>query len=225
MRSSPCRVTRTRASKLSDALARAALSAAVAGAIGCGGTGPAVAVAPSQSAEPPPRRPDGVVVEPPSALPTPALRADARGVVALREPLSTDAVRDVVFAVVGAWQRESIDDLMALLTGDAGPMDQRSRGRAALQEAWRQRMRAHEYRRLEGIELVRPERIEHFEWQELGVPGAPPRPPQMQPDEVYVRVPLEVTEIAGERFFDGVLLLVLRRDEGRYRIAAYGESP
>ncbi|HEX8793699.1 MAG TPA: nuclear transport factor 2 family protein, partial [Polyangiaceae bacterium] len=98
--------------------------------------------APSASAEPPPRRPDAVVVEPPPAMPVPAVHAEAQGVVALREPLSSDAVVDVVRALLDAWQRESLDALGALLTPDAGPIDSRARGRAALVESWRQRMRA-----------------------------------------------------------------------------------
>jgi hypothetical protein len=219
-------VTKTRASKLSDAIARAAFVGGFAALAGCGGGSPAIAQAPSSSsAEPPPRRPDGVVVEPPAAMPAPAARAEARGVVALREPLSNDAVREVVLAIVGAWQHESIDDLLALLTSDAGPIEARARGRGALQESWRQRMRAHEFHRLEGLELVRPENIEHFDWEELDAPGAPARPPQMQPDEVYVRVPLEVTQIAGEKFFEDFLVLVLRREGGKYRVAGYGETP
>jgi hypothetical protein len=202
----------------------------VAGALGsaCGaGTQPATvqaAVTPSGSSEPPPRRPDAVVVEPPPAMPPAVSHAEARGVVALREPLGDDAVREVVTALVDAWQRESLDALVALLTPDAGPFEARARGRAALVESWRQRLHQHEYGRLAGVEMVRPERIERWDWDELGAPDAPARPPEMRAGELYVRVPLEVTRVAGERLFDDVIVLLLRREGGGYKIAAYGET-
>jgi hypothetical protein len=145
-------------------------------------------------------------------------------VVALREPLAGDAVRDVVLQTAAAWQRGSLEALVALLTLDAGPIGARARGRGPLVEGWRQRLRAHEYARTAGLELVRPERIERWTWDELGASGAPARPADMRPDELYVRVPVEVTQIAGEKLFDEVIVLVLRRDEGRYKIAGYGES-
>jgi hypothetical protein len=156
-------------------------------------------------------------------MPTAVSRADARGVVALREPLAGDAVRDLVTSLVEAWQRESLDALSALLTSDAGPIDARSRGRAALVESWRQRLRAHPYARLAGVELVRLERVERWESDDLGSSEAPPRPADMRPGELYVRIPLEASRMAGERFFGDVIVLLVRREEGRYKISAYGE--
>ena len=194
---------------------------------GCGARAGAPVRAPeAASAEPPPpRRPDGVVLEPPAALPTVVTLADARGVVALRPALSGDAVHAAVDALTQAWVHGSIEELSGLLAPDAGPLDARARGPGALVEAWRQRLRAHDYRRLEGLELVRPVRIERYAWSDLGEPGAPPRPAGMRPDEVYVRVPLEVTQVAGERYFEGVLVLLLRAEGGRARIVGYGEAP
>jgi hypothetical protein len=172
----------------------------------------------------PPRRPDGVVLEPPPALPIPAERANAHGVVALREPLGTAAVRDVVLAVMDAWRHESLDQLVALLTNDAGPIEARSRGRSVLVESWRQRLHAHEYRRLAGVDMVRVDRIERYGWEDLSAPDAPARPADMRPEELYVRAPLEVTRVSGERLFGDVLLLLLHREGGKYGIAAYGET-
>ncbi len=164
------------------------------------------------------------MLEPPPAIPAPAARAPARGVVALREPLAPDAVRDVVLDLAAAWQRASLEGLVSLLTADAGPLGARARGRGPLVEGWRQRLHAHEYARAAGLELVRPERVLQWSYDELGVPGAPSRPAEMRPDELYVRVPMEVTQVAGDRLFDDVLVLLLRREEGRYRIAAYAEE-
>lgn len=173
---------------------------------------------------PPPRRPDGVVVEPPAAMPNPAERAESRGVIALREPLGGDAVRDVVLAILDAWQHESLDQMVELLANDAGPIEARSRGRSPLIESWRQRLRAHEYGRLAGVTLVRVERIERYGWEDLSAPDTPVRPPEMHPEELYVRLPLEVTRGSGERLFGDMILLLLRREEGKYKIVAYGET-
>jgi len=212
-------VTRTRASKLCEASLAIALGAALA----CGAPQAGV-VAPAASDEAPPRRPDGVVVEPPPAMPSAVVRAPARGVVALREPLGGDAVRELVTKLMDAWVRESVEGLLDLVAPDAGPMDRRSSGRAKLLEDWRARMQAHEYNRLEGVQLVRPERIEHWDWQDLASPDAPPRPPDMRADEIYVRVPLEVTRAAGEKVFGDVVELLVRTDAGKLRITAYRES-
>jgi hypothetical protein len=165
-----------------------------------------------------------VLVELPPALPNPVERAEARGLVALREPLAIGAVREVVFRFLSAWQHESLEEMVALLADDAGPIDSRPRGRTALVEAWRQRLHTHEYRRLATLDIVRNERIEHYDWDDLCAPGAPARPRDMRPDELYVRVPIEVTRVAGERVFGDVLLLVLSREQGRYAIAAVGEA-
>jgi hypothetical protein len=220
--------------KQSEALAfAAALSVTACGA----GSGAAVqapsvsldtnrcAVTPSsEGRELPVRRPDAVVIEPLPAMPAASSKAEASGVVALREPPSADAVGELVRELVDAWQRESLEGLVALLTADAGPIESRARGRGPLVEAWRQRLRAHEYRRIAGLKLVRPDRIERWTWEELGAPGAAAsRPPDLRPGELLVRVPLETTHLGGEKLFEDVIVLALRREEGRYRIAGYGE--
>jgi hypothetical protein len=217
-------VTTTRASSLCKAFASAVLAWA-AGPVGCGASSPPAVEAPgaSASAEPPPRRPDAVVVEPPAALPGARVHAEARGVIALREPLAGDALRETVLQVADAWQHGSLEALVALLTNDAGAIDARGRGRGALVEGWRQRLRAHEYARLAGVELVRPERIERWSYDELGASDAPSRPADMKPGEIYVRVPLEVTRLANEKVFDDVLVLLVRLEDGRYKVSAYGE--
>ncbi|MDP8998864.1 MAG: hypothetical protein M3O46_01995 [Myxococcota bacterium] len=179
---------------------------------------------PDGATEPAPRRPDGVVVEPPPAMPIPTERAESGGVIALREPLGGDAVRDVVVAMLDAWQHESLDQMVALLANDAGPIEARSRGRSPLIESWRQRLRAHEYGRLVGVNLVRVERIERYGWEDLSAPDTPARPPDMHTEEIYVRVPLEVTRLSGERVFGDTMLLLLRREGRKYRIVAYGET-
>jgi hypothetical protein len=202
---------------------RAALCLVV--AVGCGG-GAARDVepaAPSQAA-PAHRRPDAVVIEPAAALPSAAATASALGVVLLRAPLDTTRVTDLVESFLGAWERSALDGMEGLLTPDAGPIEARARGKNALLEGWRQRMRAHEYAKLSGVELIRPERIERRTREELAGRGLRKLVEQMLPDDVFVRVPLEVTSVGGDKLFQEYLLLILRPEDRGFRIAAYGES-
>jgi hypothetical protein len=148
----------------------------------------------------------------------------ARGVVALREPVSDDAVVHLVESLVDAWQRESLDGLLALVTPDAQNLEARGRPGTALADGWRQRLQTHEYKRLAGVELVRPEQIRRWDYDDLGAKGAPARPAEMRPGDVLVRVPVEVTHAAGEKLFGDVLVLVLRPSAAALRIAAYGEE-
>jgi hypothetical protein len=162
-------------------------------------------------------------MDPPPVLPAPLARSRAEGIVSLREPPTHDAVVELVRAFLDGWQRESLETLLGLSTPDAGLIDGPDRGHAALIESWRQRLRAHDYGRLAGAELVLPERIERWEWDELGAPNRPARPPAMKPGEILVRAPLEVTRVAGERVFGDVVMLVLKRQDGGLRISGYGE--
>ena len=164
-----------------------------------------------------------MVLEPAAALPVAGASAAAGGVVALRVPVAGQVVVDFVLAFVEAWQRESLEALVALLTTDAGPFDARGRGSRVLVDGWRQRLRAHGYGRLAGVEVVHPERVERWERDELGGPGMPARPADMRPGEILVRIPVETPSVAGERLFGDELLMILRPDDGKLKIAAYGE--
>jgi hypothetical protein len=157
-------------------------------------------------------------------MPPPSGVAPARGVVTLREPVNDDVVLGLVQALVDAWQRESLESLLGLLTPDAQNLEVHGRGGTSLQDGWHTRLQTHEYRRLAGIELVRPARIRRWDYDDLGVKGAPPRPPEMRPGDLLVRVPVEVTHVAGEKLFGDLMTLVLRPDGAKLRIAAYGES-
>jgi hypothetical protein len=203
--------------------------------VACGGAAPATASAASAvdslpsgtgsaTSAIPPRKPDGVVLETPATVPTPLVHGSADGVVSLREPAAQDAVVELVDAFFDGWQRESLDSLLALAAPDAGLLDGPDHGHATLVDSWRQRLRAHDYGRLAGAEIVSPERIERWQWDELGTPPMPARPSGMRPGEILVRAPLEVTRVAGERVFGDVVVMVLRRQDGALRIAAYGEG-
>ena len=197
------------------------------GSVSCSRLGPEPAspVTPASPAvvQAPARAPDGVVIDPPPILPAPVARSRAQGVISLREPPAHDAVVELVRAFLDGWQRESLETLLGLSTPDAGLIDGPDHGHAALVESWRQRLRAHDYGRLAGTELVAPERIERWEWDELGTPDTPARPSGMRPGEILVRAPLEVTRVAGERVFGDVVTMVVKRQDGGLRITGYGE--
>jgi hypothetical protein len=170
----------------------------------------------------------GTFLEPEPARPTPVSSAEAHGVVALREPVGSRAVLEFVEAFLDAWRRESLDDLDALLSQsvDAGPIEARGRGRAALIENWKQRLKAytHEYARLEG-ELVDPGRIEHWDSDEGGHIGGSSFPRvDLRVGDVYVTAPLRVTSSGSDRLFGDFLVMVLRREKGDLRMVAYGET-
>jgi len=165
-----------------------------------------------------------VVLEPLPLSPPPVARGSARGVLALREPTGEDAVVELLRSFLEGWQHESLDALLALVAPDAGLLEGADHGHAALVDSWRQRLRAHDYGRLDGSDLVRPERIERWEWDELGMSQTPARPASMRPGDVFVRAPLEVTRVGGERVFGDVVVMILKRQNGHLRIAAYGEN-
>ncbi len=183
------------------------------GACACGGRALETATELPQS----PRHPDGVALEPPPALPPATDRANAAGVVALREPLADKDVEDVVRAYVRGFEREDIEALRALLSPDAAPLG-RVGGRQQLVDLWMMKMKSFEYQKLAGTEVVRYSQIERYTYEALGNPGAPPRPAEMRPGDLYVRVPIASSRI-GTEFFGDVIVLLLRREEGRLKIA------
>jgi hypothetical protein len=170
-----------------------------------------------------PRRPDGVALEPPPALPDPSDRATATGVVALREPLADKDVEDVVRAYLRAFEREDIEGLRQLLTQDATPIG-RAGAKQQLVELWAMRIRNFEYQKLAGSEIARFAQLEKHTYDALGGPGAPARPPEMRPGDLYVRVPIATPRIGSEQLFGDTLVLLLRRDDNKLKIAGQADE-
>jgi hypothetical protein len=169
-----------------------------------------------------PRQPDGVVLEPDPAVPLPAEQAASRGVVALREPLGEEPVVAVVHMLFRAFLRQDRDDLARLATSDAVALGPQA---SPLLERWQKMLAEHDYRRLSGMEVARTDRIARYDYSDLGGPGAPARPPSMHEGEILVTVPIAVPRVSSEAFFSDVVVLVLRRDGQRFRIAGFGEDP
>jgi hypothetical protein len=172
-----------------------------------------------------PRHPDGVALEPPPALPTAVDRAEARGVVALREPLADKDVEDVVRAYILGFERE--DDgqaLIQLLAQESASLGRPGSGRQQLIDLWRTKKKTLDYSRLAGLEVARFSLIERYTFDMLGTSGAPSRPPEMRPGDLFVRVPIATPRVGSDRLFGDVLVLLLRREEGRLKIAGQSDE-
>lgn len=209
---------RNRTSRLSESGFSGALACALL-AVACGGgfeTQTELTAAP--------RRPDGVALEPVPALPRTRDHAEARGVVALREPVANRDVEELVQAYVRAFAREDEPALLQLLTPDAVPLARPSGTRQQLVESWRTKMRSFEYQRLAGMEIARVDEMERHTFETFGAPGDPPRPPAMKQGDLYIRVPIATPRLGSDQLFGDVLVLVLRRVEGRLRIAGQADE-
>jgi hypothetical protein len=171
-----------------------------------------------------PRRPDGVALEPAAAMPPSVDRAEAKGVVALREPLADKDVEDLVRAYLRAFEREDEQALSQLLAQDAVSLGRQGSSRQQLVDIWRTKMRSFEYQRLAGLEVARISLIERHTYDTLGTPGAPSRPAEMRPGDLYVRVPIATPRVGSEQLFGDVLVLLLRREDGRLKIAGQADE-
>ena len=80
------------------------------------------------------------------------------------------------------------------------------------------------YAKLAGAEVARLDRIERYAYDELGTSGAPDRPPEMQPGDLLARVPIATPRIGAEPLFGDVVVLLLRREDGRFKIAGVAEE-
>jgi hypothetical protein len=170
-----------------------------------------------------PRRPDGVVIEPPPAMPAPQDKSAANGIVALREPLADKDVEEVVRAYIRAFEREDIDALRQLLAAEASTLG-RAGGRQQLLELWAMKMKSFEYQKLAGVEVARISQLEKHSFETLGQSGTIPRPPEMRPGDLYVRVPITTPRIGTEQLFGDILVLLLRREDGRLKIAGQADE-
>ena len=67
--------------------------------------------------------------------------------------------------------------------------------------------------------------LQRYGAEDLAIGGARlARPAAMQDGDLLLRVPIAVAQVAGERYFGDVVTMVIRRDGGRFVIAAIGEE-
>jgi hypothetical protein len=67
--------------------------------------------------------------------------------------------------------------------------------------------------------VVRLDLLERFEEGELGGAGERVKRREMREGDVYVRVPVAAARVGAEQVFPEVLEMILRREEGRFKIA------
>jgi hypothetical protein len=176
------------------------------------------------AAEPPPRRAPGVAVDPETAWPAPSRTADTgEGVTVLTAPRDLDRARALVDDFFLAVTLESGEVLDQVLTHDA--YLESSSGRQPARVAWRSRFTQFDYGALRAAPLYRREDLETYRGSDRQALG-PSRqlPAQMQPDEVFVRVRLDVTHAAKNRLFADELGFLLRPSGEGYRIANISED-
>lgn len=220
MRSSRWSVGRSRISRGRDVIRSAILVVLAMPLAACGGPSFETATEIAKA----PRRPDGVALDAPPALPPVSYRAEARGVVGLREPLADGDVEDVVRAYLRGFEREDEQALTSLLTEDATSLTRPGSTRQQLIEIWRTKMKAFEYQRIAGHEIAHLAETERHTYDTLGTAGSLARPPSMRPGDIYVRVPLSAPRSGSDQLFGDVLVLLLRRDDGRLKIAGQADE-
>ncbi len=170
------------------------------------------------------RKPDGVLLEPSPAVPTAVEHAEARGVVALKPPLSIEDVRALVKQLMRGFENEQIDVINQLLLPDVTDFFTHVT-LAQIQQRLRERFQKLDYVRMRGIEVAHLERAELREYDDLPPAGPRSRPPEMNPGDILVRIPMTAPLSNGERLFDDVLVLMLRRDaKAQLKIASMGET-
>jgi hypothetical protein len=174
---------------------------------------------------PQPRHPDGVMLDPPSAIPSAEDRAQARGVVALREPVGEEEPLRVVHDFIHGFVHVDREGLHQMLAEHATQLDAHGAGSAeSLRAFFDLRLRSFDYTRLAGTEVYRVDQVERYAYDELGGGGARARPAEMREGDLLVRVPILTPHVGSDRLFGDVMVLLLRREEGRFKIAGYGED-
>ena len=162
------------------------------------------------------------MIDLPSALPHAADRADGRGVVTLREPLTRDALISVVRAYTQGFLKEDAGALQTLLAPDAtflSPPQTPGTGNNII-DVWNNRIRSFDYTKLAGAEIFRADKIEVLTFEDT----KDVRPASMRPGDVFLIVPIQTPRVGTDALFPEKVSMLLRREKGRYVIAGLSED-
>ncbi len=125
------------------------------------------------------RKPDGVLVEPPPAVPSAEERGSTQaGVVALRQPIGSEQISEVVLKYIGAFVADdasAFSDLFesdAVMFGDNG----RSAPRNTIVQNFQQRTQQHRAEYAKNRDIARLDRMVQWSSDDLGPHTDPPRP-------------------------------------------------
>lgn len=166
-----------------------------------------------------PRRPDGVVVDPPTAYPPALESASASSTsVTLRAAPDDAAIERFVLSFFDAISRESIEDLGALVARDALTRANPRGPGAPLLETWRLRLRRLAYEPTAREPAVRGGDVEIFREPLAGRERSLAAPPETEPGDVVIRVRPRPPRGTTDRLFGSEMLLLLRRDAAGLRV-------
>jgi hypothetical protein len=176
-----------------------------------------------------PRKPDGVLLEPPPAVPVAEEHGRPQeGVIALRQPVSDEQVAEVARDYIRSYT-QGRGNISTILTDDAVLFD--NTGHATPRPtiiqfvAGRYQQHPQDYHALQD-DLVRADRLERWGHDDIGPHTDPPRPSEMRTGDIYARVPLEQRlSTAGDPLFHNMLVLLVRRGADRkLKIAGIAET-
>ncbi len=197
---------------------------------GC--TEPSAAVFPTGNEAPPGarRRPDGVAIDPVSAPPPVADRANASdGLVALRAPLGTDVAVTTVLELFRRIVREDADELAPLFTKDAQVMAPGGGPTGASMvhpvQWYKSRFSRLDYTRLAGEQVVRRADLEITRGDDLADLGRSlPRSEPLAASDVLIRAPVATPRAGQDRLLGDEVVLWLRREGDQYKIYRVAED-
>ena len=174
------------------------------------------------------RQPDGVALDP---LPAPTQgvlygEAPTPTPLALQPPLPLTSAAAILLPLLEALTQEDLAALAPLFTERATWVTLPSRASMPALTHFRERLRRFDYLQLAGQTVVREADAEIYSHGELEAlpPGRPVRPPEMTPGDVLLRVRVLVPRLGADRLFGDTWLLVLRPQQGHYRIHSLQEE-
>ncbi len=158
-----------------------------------------------------PRRPDGVTIDAPPALPSAVERARAEGIVALKAGVNDALIRTAASTFFDAFAAHDVEALDRNLSRSARHLD--AHGGSSFQVLVDELVRRIRLFEANDVDAVRIERIDRFFYRDLGDGGARARPSDMRPEDILVRVHLLLPRPGGERLFGDVVVLLLRWED------------
>jgi len=169
------------------------------------------------------RRAPGVAVDPELELPEAAPRGSTESFVnVLSTPRDLTRATSLVAAYFRAITSESGEALDEVLSSESSL--ESSSGRYPARSAWRSRFAQFDYQSLRNASLYRDSDLETYRGTERPELGERRRLPEMGPDDVFVRVRLDVTQVQKTRLFaDEIGFLMRPRGDG-YQIVTISED-
>jgi hypothetical protein len=175
-----------------------------------------------------PRQPDGVVIDPEPALPPAFARAPAEGVVSLKEPLDEGIVGAAIEAFFSVFTSHAPEALEGVLSRSARLLD--SHGGSSYAIVRDELLRRVAAFKAANVTTVPIHRVERAEYADLGENGLRPRPGEMRPGDILVRVHLAAPHAGADRLLGDVVVLLFRSEteaaEGppRLRVVGFDEQ-